>query len=258
MFISDAPAVLRLARGVENLSRTQTHDRSRFEEVRAAVAGAPLNEIMPQAPGDHAAALGFALAWSLMAAKEGIIFWSAPEQDFFEDGLPNAEGLAQFGLALDQLIMVRANCQEDALWATEQALATPEMTALCAISPTRKALSLTATRRLLLTAEKHKTRCILLRLDSAGASAAWSRWRIGAAPSHGEGRELGPPGFAAHLARNRTGPSAISFNLQWDIHRHAFREQQDGDRQNGSAERVVGTLAAAPADGPAAPERDAA
>ncbi|MGL4488490.1 MAG: ImuA family protein [Rhizobiaceae bacterium] len=259
MFISDAPAALRLARGVENLSRIQTHDRSTFEEVRTAVAGAPLNEIMPAAPGDHAAALGFALAWSLMAAKDGVIFWSAPERDFFEDGLPNAEGLAQFGLALDRLIMVRTNSQEDALWATEQALATPEVTALCAISPTpRKALSLTATRRLLLTAEKHKTRCILLRLDSAGASAAWSRWRISAAPSKGENRELGPPVFAAHLARNRTGPSALSFNLQWDIHRHAFHEQQNGERQSERTERVAGSLAAAPADRPAASERSAA
>jgi protein ImuA len=258
MFISDAPAALRLARGVENLSRIQTHDKSTFEEVRAAVAGAPLNEIMPAAPGDHAAALGFALAWSLMAAKDGVIFWSAPERDFFEDGMPNAEGLAQFGLSLDRLIMVRANSQEDALWATEQALATPEITALCAISPTRKALSLTATRRLLLTAEKYKTRCILLRLDSAGASAAWSRWHIGAAPSHGENRELGPPVFAAHLARNRAGPSAISFHLQWDIHHHAFREQHNGDKRAGQIEPVAGALAAAPADGPPAPQRSAA
>jgi protein ImuA len=262
MFISDAPAALRLARGVENLSRIKTHDQSTFEEVRAAVAGAPLNEIMPAAPGDHAAALGFALAWALMASQQGsqkgVIFWSAPEQDFFEDGLPNAEGLAQFGLALDRLIMVRANSQEDALWATEQALVTPEMTALCAISPTRKTLSLTATRRLLLTAEKHKTRCILLRLDRAGASAAWSRWQIRAAPSHGEGRALGPPVFATHLARNRAGPSGLSFNLQWDIHRHAFREQQDGDRQTEQREPMAGTMAAAPTDGPTAPERSAA
>ena len=258
MFISDAPAALRSARGVENLSRIQTHDRSTFEEVRAALAGAPLNEIMPAAPGDHAAALGFALAWALMASKDSVIFWSAPEQDFFEDGLPNAEGLEQFGLPLDRLIMVRANSQADALWATEQALATPEITALCAISPTKKTLSLTATRRLLLNAERHKTRCILLRLDSAGASAAWSRWRISAAPSSGENRELGPPAFAAHLARNRAGPSALSFNLQWDIHRHAFQEQQDGDRQTGRGDAVDGAQAATPADGPAAPHRSAA
>jgi protein ImuA len=198
-----------------------------FETVRAVVASAPLNEIMPASPSDHAAALGFALAWAIAAADDGMIFWAAPEQDFFEDGLPDAEGLAQFGLPLDRLLMARANTQIDALWATEQALTTPETTALCAVSPSRKPLSLTATRRLLLTAEKHKTRCVLLRLDSAGASGAWSRWRISAAPSQGEGRELGAPAFNAHLARNRAGPSGLSFNLTWDSVNHAFRSTPD-------------------------------
>ena len=139
MSFSGAPAVLRLARA--NPARNESRVPETFEAVRAAVADAPLNEIMPAEPGDHAAALGFALAWALMAAKGsaggGVIFWAAPEQDFFEDGLPNAEGLAQFGISLDRLLMARTNCQMDALWAVEQALATPETTALCAVSPSR-------------------------------------------------------------------------------------------------------------------------
>ena len=247
MSISGAPAVLRLARG--NLTRDESRVPETFEIVRAAMADAPLNEIMPASPGDHAAALGFALAWAVAATKSkpggGVIFWAAPEQDFFEDGLPNAEGLAQFGIELDQLLMVRANSQMDALWATEQALTTPQTTAICAISPSKKSLNLTATRRLLLTAEKHKTRCILLRLDCAGASAAWSRWTIRAAPSEGIGRELGVPSFNAYLARNRTGPSNFSFNFQWDIHSHAFRE-----RQGGRDVSMDGAVAFASADRP--------
>ena len=228
MSISGAPTALRLVRAIEKLTRDESRVPETFDAVRAAVADAPLNEIMPASPGDHAAALGFALAWAVAAAKSstggGVIFWAAPEQDFFEDGLPNAEGLAQFGIELDRLLMVRANSQMDALWAAEQALTTPETTAICAISPVKKPLNLTATRRLLLTAEKHKTRCVLLRLDSAGASAAWSRWNISAAPSEGMGRELGAPSFNAHLIRNRTGPSGLHFNLQWDIHSHAFHD----------------------------------
>lgn len=249
MTISETPAALRSAWVIKNSSLADMHRTPTFESVRTATAGAPLNEIMPMAPGDHAAALGFALAWSLMASKDSMIFWAAPEQDFFEDGLPNAEGLEQFGLSLDRLIMVRANSREDALWATEQALATPEITALCAIPASKKPLNLTATRRLLLTAEKHKTRCVLLRLDGGGASAAWSRWRISAAPSNGENRELGAPVFAAHIARNRAGPSALSFNLQWDIHRHAFQERQNGDRQRTpTANAVDGAMVAASGD----------
>ncbi len=254
MFISDAPAVWRSARVIENSSRLESRDKPTFDEVRTAVAGAPLNEIMPSAPGDHAAALGFALSWALMAAGDGVIFWAAPEQDFFEDGLPNAEGLVQFGLPLDRLLMVRANSQIDALWATEQALATPETTALCAISPVKKPLSLTATRRLLLTAEKHKTRCVLLRLDSAGASAAWSRWSISAAQSQGLGRELGAPSFNAHLVRNRAGPCGLNFNLEWDIHGHVFRTQE-GRLDAAMDGAVAAALAGRPVD---ADERSAA
>jgi hypothetical protein len=162
-----------------------------FEEVRQAVSDAPLNEIMPQCPGDHAAALGFALGWAMMAARDGMVFWAAPEADFFEDGLPNAEGLAQFGVDLDRLLMVRAQSQMDALWAAEEALSIPQSITLCTVSYNRKPLNLLTTRRLLLAAERHKTRCILLRLDKAGTSAAWSRWQISSGSSQGEGRELG-------------------------------------------------------------------
>jgi protein ImuA len=239
MHASGAP-VLRLVRG--NLTHNESRVPETFETVRAALSPAPLTEIMPASPGDHAAALGFALAWAVAAAKDSVIFWAAAERDFFEDGLPDAEGLAQYGVALDRLLMVRANCQMDALWAAEQALATPETIALCAISPGKKPLSLTATRRLLLTAERHKTRCILLRLDAAGASGAWSRWQVRAAPSPGEGRELGAPSFNAHLLRSRAGPSGQSFNLNWDSVNHAFRPADAA---------MDGAVAAAPAGRPA-------
>lgn len=236
--------VLRLVR--VNPARDESRIPEGFETVRLAAASAPLTEIMPASPGDHAAALGFALSWAVAAAKaesgDGVIFWAAAERDFFEDGLPDAEGLAQFGVGLDRLLMVRADCQMDALWAAEEALATPETIVICAISASKKPLNLTATRRLLLTAEKHRTRCILLRLDAAGASAAWSRWRISAAPSRGEGRELGAPSFNAHLLRSRAGPSGMSFNLNWDSVNHAFLSADPA---------MDGAVAAAPAGRPA-------
>ena len=223
MNIFNDPAALHLARGQEKPFPVESRTLESFESIRAGVVDAPLNEIIPQTPGDHASALGFALAWAMMASQGGMIFWAAPEQDFFEDGLPNAEGLAQFGVPLDRLLLVRANSQLDALWATEQALATPGICALCAITPTKKLLNLTATRRLLLTAEKYKTRCILLRLDMADASAAWSRWRISSSPSQGLGHELGLPSFMAKVERNRKGPANLSFHLNWNIHDHVFQ-----------------------------------
>ena len=217
------PVALRLVRVTEKAPPELT-----FEGLRQTMAPAPLIEVMPAAHGDHVSALGFALAWALMASEGGLIFWAAPEQDLFEDGLPNAEGLAQFGIPLERLLLVRAQSQQDALWATEQALSTPGIFALCAITPSRKGVSLTETRRLLLTAEHYRTRCLLLRLDAAGSSAARARWRVRAAPSQGEEIELGPPAFAVHLARNRAGPHDLSFNLRWSIHDHAFHLLEDG------------------------------
>ena len=216
------PVALRLVRVTEKAPPDLT-----FEGLRTSIAPAPLIEVMPGAHGDHVSALGFALAWALMASEGGLIFWAAPEEDFFEDGLPNAEGLAQFGMPLDRLLLVRAQSQKDALWATEQALSTPGIVALCAITPSKKGVSLTDTRRLLLMAEHYRTRCLLLRLDAAGSSAARARWRISAAPSQAEEDELGPPSFAVHLARNRAGPHGLSFNLRWSVHDHAFHLMED-------------------------------
>jgi protein ImuA len=216
------PVALRLVRVTEKAPSDLT-----FDGLRKAITPAPLIEVMPTAYGDHVSALGFALAWALMASEGGLIFWAAPEEDFFEDGLPNAEGLAQFGMPLERLLLVRAQSQKDALWATEQALSTPGIFALCAITPSKKGLSLTDTRRLLLMAEHYRTRCLLLRLDAAGSSAARARWRVSAAPSPGEEDELGPPAFSVHLARNRAGPHGLSFNLRWSVHDHAFHLLED-------------------------------
>lgn len=216
------PVALRLVRVTEKAPPDLT-----FEGLRMSIAPAPLIEVMPATYGDHVSALGYALAWALMASEGGLIFWAAPEEDFFEDGLPNAEGLAQFGMPLDRLLLVRAQSQKDALWATEQALSTPGIIALCAITPSKKGVSLTDTRRLLLMAERYRTRCLLLRLDAAGSSAARARWRVSAAPSQAEEDELGPPSFSVQLARNRAGPHGLSFNLRWSVHDHAFHLMED-------------------------------
>ncbi|MBL8548339.1 MAG: hypothetical protein JNJ73_00035 [Hyphomonadaceae bacterium] len=211
----------------------------------------PLSEILPAAPGDGAAALGFALAWAQALSPGrrdggrdgGLIVWAAPEASFGEEGVPYAPGLAQYGLALERLFLVRARSQADALWAAEQTLKIPAALALVTIWQTRKPLSLTATRRLLLIAEKHRTACVLLRFDGGAASAAWARWRVRAAPSKGANRELGAPAFNIELLRNRAGPAGFSTSLVWNAHARTFNKSMDGD------------LAAAAGDRPAAPRR---
>jgi len=246
-----------------------------FSQACAATLRMPLTEVVPEAPGDHAAALGFALAWTELggavpggavpggAAGGGITCWAERDFDLQDRGTLHADGLAQFGLALDRLLIVRTRDQTDALWASEQMLTVPGATVLCAIAASggsaRKPLHLTATRRLLLAAEKHKTRCVLLRLDlasasQAGSSAARARWRIAARPSQGVERELGAPAFLAHLDRNRAGPAGLAWSLQWNAATHEFDALDARWRDIRIAARAVdGGVAAAPADRPAAP-----
>ncbi|MDX2274626.1 MAG: hypothetical protein NW206_04175 [Hyphomonadaceae bacterium] len=205
---------------------------------------APLHELGPAAPGAEAAALGLTLALAAQWAGPAGIVWAGEEGAFAEDGAPYPPGLGQFGLDLSKLVVVRANKRDDALWAAEQALGLPGAVVVCALGAHRKPLDLKATRRLLLFAERNGALCLLLRpLDEA--SAAWTRWRISAAPSRANARELGPPAFRAELVRNRAGPAGHVFTLEWNAHERRLIDRGE----------LAGDLSAAPVDGSADPLR---
>jgi protein ImuA len=171
------------------------------------------------------------------------LLWIAPEASLAEDGAPYAPGLAQFGFSLPRLLLVRTRTQGDAYWAAEQSLAVPKAHVLCAVAR-RARLTLVASRRLLLAAEKSGARCLLLRFDDLAASASWSRWRIAAAPSEGPARELGRPRFLATIERDRAGRAGRRWLVEWSADDHGFKEcALDGDL----AERSV--------DGSFAPRR---
>ncbi|MGE0830626.1 MAG: ImuA family protein [Hyphomonadaceae bacterium] len=193
----------------------------RQAETFSSSARTPLTEICPAAQADAQAAFGFALAWALTRSK-GLLVWAVPERLECEHGAPYAEGLAQFGADLARLLFVRAPSQADALWAAEQALSTPGALALCAIASSPKSLSLTATRRLLLLAEKYQSQCILIRFDALAPSAAWIRFSVQSAPSKGAAHELGAPAFDVRLTRNRAGPCGQSWRFIWNAQTHAF------------------------------------
>jgi protein ImuA len=187
------------------------------------MATAPLHELGPVGPGAEMAAAGFALGLASLWSGQAGIIWAAEEDVFAEEGAPYPVGLAQFGLAPARLIVVRAGKREDALWAAEQGLSAPGAVVICALSPRRKPLELKTTRRLLLFAERHRARCILVRpLDET--SAAWTRWRVAPAPSRAEDKELGAPAFRVDLVRNRAGPAGACFTLEWNVHARRFDE----------------------------------
>ncbi|MEQ1618594.1 MAG: hypothetical protein ABL883_09660 [Terricaulis sp.] len=213
-------------------------DGGSFAEFHAAAAHRSLTEIIPAAPADGAAAFGFALAWLKAGDAGGLVVISSPQVVAAELGAAYAPGLMQFGIDLGRLVWVRTRSQKDALWCTEQALRTPHATAFCVVTPTAKPLSLVATRRLLLAGETHATRCVLLRLDQAGASAAWTRLSVAAAPSQGAGRELGAPRFAVRLTRNRAGPTGQSWLLEWNAYALRIAERAlDGAVAGATADR---------------------
>jgi protein ImuA len=185
------------------------------------MAPQPLHEFGPAAPGAAPAALGFALALAASWAGPAGVIWAGEEGVFSETGAPYPVGLAQFGLDPARLIVVRAAKREDALWAAEQGLSAPGAVVLCALAANRKPLDLKATRRLLLFAERNRTRCLLVRpLDEA--SAAWTRWRVAPAPSCAEEKELGAPAFDIELVRSRAGPAGARFSLEWNAYARRF------------------------------------
>lgn len=185
------------------------------------MAGQPLHELCPAGPGAEAAAIGFALG--LAASWGGQVFWAGEEGVFAEEGAPYPPGLAQFGLNLSRLIVIRAAKREEVMWAAEEALSASGAVVICALSGRGKPLDLKATRRLLLFAERNHSRCLLVR-PLAEASAAWTRWRISPAQSSDDPDELGQPAYGLELMRNRGGPAGARYTIQWNAHAREFAD----------------------------------
>ncbi|MBY0565575.1 MAG: hypothetical protein K2P58_15505 [Hyphomonadaceae bacterium] len=202
------------------------------------MAAKPLHEIGPAAPSAQSTAIGFALALAAGWCGPAGIIWAGEENVFSEEGAPYAPGLAQFGLDPERLIVVRAAKGEEALWAAEQGLALAGAVVVCVLSNHGRALTLKATRRLLLIAERHRSRCLLVRSLNE-ASAAWTRWRVQSAPSQAEARELGPPAFDVELVRNRAGPAGARFIVEWNADEHSLSERVAGDYLAAAVDRSL-------------------
>jgi protein ImuA len=198
-------------------------DAETFKEAFQDAAARPVTEIAPASAGDGAAALGFALGWLCAAQSEGLTLIAVPDETGAEIGAAYPPGLARFGLDTARLIHVRARRLKEALWASEQALGLPRAHVLCLV-PQDARLTLTATRRLHLAAEKSGARCVLLRFDPPSPTAAWTRWSVTGAPSDGAATELGRPRLAVSLTRRRSGQSGRRWLLEWNADEHTFTD----------------------------------
>ena len=133
---------------------------------------------------------------------------------FTESGAPYGPGLDTFALAPERLLTVAVAHRRDLLWAMEEALRCRAVAAV--IGEWRHGvIDMVAMRRLSLAATDSGALALLLRAAPANeASTAATRWIVGASPSPGRRDEESPPRFAAHLIRNRRGPTG-SWILQW-------------------------------------------
>ncbi len=195
-----------------------------------AAAGMPcgtLHEATSAESRSGGALTGFAAALlsCLAARRAGAVLWVTEPDGGREAGAPNAEGLARFGLDPARVVLVRARCVAEMLWAVEEGVQAKGVCAVVAeMRGAPRALDLTASRRLLLRAEAGGATAFLLRhAGGAAPTAAVTRFRIAARLSGGrEDRRLAPlgrPGWRVELQRNRDGrPGTVE--LEWD---HAMR-----------------------------------
>ncbi|ATU90297.1 ImuA family protein [Phyllobacterium zundukense] len=186
-----------------------------------------VHEIFADESGDAGAATGFVIALALRASSDqSPILWV--EEDFTaqEHGFPYAPGLQNIGLDPQRLIIVRCTSPQDVLKAASDSLGI-RGTGAVIIAPwgNPKCLDLTASRKLLLTAQQTDVPAFLLRLGaSPGENAAVTRWLIRATSSQSSGANApGHPVFDVTLIRNRQGMTG-HWTLQWESNVHVFKQ----------------------------------
>jgi protein ImuA len=232
----DRPALLAALRArIARLDRSGTRAEGDSVPLCAAIdqhlpsgglARAAVHEVLAADPGAAAGFCALALArasGSGNGAANGAVMWIAPEPDAWPPGL------VRFGLSPADLVLVQAPRRQDALWAMEECLRCPGVAgALLAVD----GLDLTAARRLQLAAEAGGAIGLLLRPDGEeeeGATAALTRWRVGALAGTGGAHDLGDPRWRLDLLRCRGGRPQ-----RWDVTWRPAAERLDLD----TAERL--------------------
>jgi protein ImuA len=143
----------------------------------------------------------------------GTVLWCLPRYKA-ADALYGV-ALAMLGLEEEDLILVRAKDESEALWAMEEGLCCSDVGVV--IGSLSAPLNLTAERRLQLAAERGETTGFLLQPGASvsSSSAAVTRWRVAAAPSAAPlWTGLGPPRWSLTLDRCRQG-TPHSWIVEW-------------------------------------------
>jgi protein ImuA len=230
--------------------------------LNGGLARGALHEILAASPGDVAAAAGFvlALASRFAADSQAPILWISEDFATRENGALYGPGLALYGLDPDRLVLIHTADAKDALWGLEEALKCRAPAVVVGeIWTLAKTYDLTASRRLVLAAQKSGTPCLLFASGLSGhadalSSSAETRFEIRAGPSpqlKSAGGRLPLPGLATwsvRIAKARASPIGIDRTLfrpiLWDHAEASFRDtlsfplaSLSGDRPNLPAAR---------------------
>jgi protein ImuA len=197
------------------------------------VPAGTVQDVRPAGPGDFAAALGFGagLLTRLAQVRPGSVFWVLPRTELFRKGTLYPPGLTTLGVDPDHIIQVCAPKPRDVLWAMEEALDQPSVSAVLGLLPGEaRAYDFTASRRLALRAGESGAMALVLQDAAAldGATAAALRWRVAAAPGAGllhRGQakpSLGAPRWHIELIKSKRGPTG-HWQVEWDHETFSFR-----------------------------------
>jgi protein ImuA len=185
-----------------------------------------LHEVFAAGQADMATAAGFAALLALQAARRRRVLWV--RQDFLDGqaGQLHPPGLAALGLNPALVVLVRASDVPGALRAAGEAARCNGLgVVLMELWGEAPPLDHRASRRLSLAAEESGVPVLMLRVAATpAASAAASRWLVGALPSRPLAANApGPPAFAATLLRHRGGAAGATWHLEWNHERQCFQ-----------------------------------
>ncbi len=199
---------------------------------RERMPHAMLHEVQAASKGDGASASALCLLLAercrRSASTKGKILWASEDGQARRSGFLYPPGLIDLGIDPGAIICARGKDNIAVLRAGADAVRSGAVGAVIIEAHGKKprGLDMTATRRLALFARDSSVTVFLLRGDtSAGASAAYSRWQVAAAPSQAlEANAPGHPVFDIKLLRHRRGIEGLSARLEWKCEGRVFAE----------------------------------
>ena len=191
-----------------------------------------IHEVYAPCVEDAAGAAGFAVLLAGLFANNGSnrpVAWVHERQSWRQGGIVQGESVSALGSRPEDFLFIQADSRKALLKACLDAARCTGLGAVVmqAQGPLPE-LTLTASRQLLLAVQNSGVTLVMLRIGAEPVpSAAETRWAAASAPSRALAANApGRPAFDITLLRQKSGPSGMSWRVEWDRERAAFRDAQ--------------------------------